>query len=151
MLFHTVLLHYVCPLSTTMIIGLFFSYGWVTCWHIFEHLSNYKSQQDTVNNSMYYNNGLLLGFCTLQWLTVPTFCRNILPPTSGWQLFQVNAADLTQMKNCVGTIRWFMAVLPITATESRKHPLTVTFPRTANFFFLISRWRQSIPSKHRYT
>lgn len=29
------------------------SYGWVTCWHIFENLSNYKSQQDTVNNSLH--------------------------------------------------------------------------------------------------
>jgi hypothetical protein len=42
---------------------------------------------------------------------------------------QVYAADLTQRKKCVGCIRLFMAVLPTTATESRKHPVTVTFPR----------------------
>ena len=146
MFFHRVLLHYVigcvCLASeynydywADVFCGTINSYGWVTYWHIFEHLSNYKDQQDIVNNSTYYNNGLLLGFCTLQWLTVQTFCRNILPPSSGWQLFQVNAADLTQRKKCVDSIRWFMAVLPITATVNRKHPITVTFPRRATFLF----------------
>lgn len=110
----------VCSLCATRIIGLISFSGCVTFWHIFEHMSTYKSaRQCKYFYALKWWSYLCL--CTLKWLTVPMFWRNILPSSSGWQLVQVDAADLSvviQRKKCVGCIRWFKDVLPITATDS---------------------------------
>jgi hypothetical protein len=62
--------------------------------YAFRHL-NVRHLQ--CGNYVTMNDGLLSVFYTMQWLNIPTFRRNMLPPSSGWHLVQ---ADLSSWSIC---------------------------------------------------
>jgi hypothetical protein len=58
--------------------------------YAFRHL-NVRHLQ--CGNYVTIDDGLLSVFCTMQWLNVPTFRRNILPPSSEWHLVQAGQSS----------------------------------------------------------